>query len=597
MDYYCSDCENLDCKCFKKFVQNVSKRDVPITSARTVILTNLYDLVGKMQYSIFSDKFINQILNVGKNGKTDKGDVVWINTDGITIDGLQEKVDQIKQTIIETFTADAASLAAVDAVLAPAAADTAVDAAAVAAALAPAALANYNKFITRIYEQLEKTTFLYGKPNDKILEYEEKFYSVYEDNPLYNHKDTAFACGIFSKDNDLYLCSSGLKNNVFNIFYALKSTPDIRLNYNHDENVVIAQSLIAVLKVFVYIQLYEIIKKPAASAATVATALQANPDGVINSNIYNIITDFNTILTRYDLFVHVPDEIKNDREVDLNELIEICCTKINGVYLKPKDYTKTLVANIKLDDDLTFFVNIDGITLHFIENIDYRDNYFAKQRNLKKITGQYIPFKRNINDSVSCFNGTECAEPKLFNWLITKEILKKNEPFNFSCFWHGPPNDDTMTMYVTKFSPDIRKKLFLLGYYSYLLKEKNRDTFQINLSYNPFYFNPVFNNIMVPCSGCQINYDDILNNKITDSSYSWDASSCKKDIPLSATLYSPPVSRSNTGEVVEGEFDYGRGGKKTNKSRQNKTKRIKKSKKSKTRKTKGKKRHNSRKLR
>jgi hypothetical protein len=162
----------------------------------------------------------------------------------------------------------------------------------------------------------------------------------------------------------------------------------------------------------------------------------------------------------------------------------------------------------------------------------------------------------------------------------------------------------------------------------YNLKSKfeNYDDVDVMVKLTSVLTQEDFNNIMLPCSGCQINYDDILNNKIENDgftlneNYSWDSSSCGTFIPLYNTIYSPSVSRSNSSQEEEAPerreeerpwegmpTPWDGGGKKTNKSgqnktktnksRQNKTKKIKKSKKSKTRKTKGKKRHNSRKLR
>jgi hypothetical protein len=148
---YCSDCSNLDCSCFKKFVQNVSKRNVPSTSARITLLNDLYNLVGTMQYNIFSDAFIEEIK------KSLERESLYIDCSNIKLTDLEAKILLRKDLIIKNFTpSDANSSSSSD-----------------------ASKLNYEKFMNRIYNQLERTTFLYGKPNNNILYYEEKFYSLF----------------------------------------------------------------------------------------------------------------------------------------------------------------------------------------------------------------------------------------------------------------------------------------------------------------------------------------------------------------------------------------------------------------------------------
>jgi hypothetical protein len=695
MEDYCSDCSNLDCSCFKKFVQNVSKRNVPSTSARITLLNNLFTLVGTMQYNIFSDAFIAEI-------KKSLGDIsLYIDCSDITLTYLKAKILLLKSLIIEKIKLPDANSSSSS-----------------SSSISSNSEINYENFMKRIYDQLERTTFLYGKPNNNILYYEEIFYSNYENNEAYKTIYTKHACGIFYKDDNLYLCCSGFKKNIFNIFYALKSIPDIRLN-EHKET--IGKNLIIILKIFIYIALlkfnesfrtanlkikhteeeegrsvdirnitdytsfYQNLLKLFGDPITEGGEVQEgtftfrsrvlkkfrqldigdqnffiggrnflrfqfddnskfdeNRENYLsnftlyNGNIDTIIADFQEILIRNELFDHVEADIKREEEgrFNLNKqaLISKCIQETNGIEnCNPQIYSDTLTLRLTLPDILTLHDSNRDKNLNFIENVKYRDNYFETQSDKNKIKGQYIPFKRVQDDELVCYNGSTCVEPKLFNWLINnRKIEKGKKPEFFSCFWHGPKSPNSMTMFVAQTSSDDKKKLFLLGYYSYLflLQDKalqDKAHIPINSFLKPEKLNPVFNNIMLPCSGCQINYDDILNNKIENDgftlneNYSWDSSSCGTFIPLYNTIYSPSVSRSNSSQEEEaperreeerpweGPTPWSGGGKKTNKSgqnktktnksRQNKTKKIKKSKKSKTRKTKGKKRHNSRKLR
>jgi len=666
---YCSDCSNLDCSCFKKFVQNVSKRNVPSTSARISLLNNLFTLVGTMQYNIFSDAFIEEI----KNSPNRKDQILYIDCSDIKLTVLAEKIQNLKAVI-------STKIKPPD-----------VNSSSSSSSSSDASEINYEKFMNRIYNQLERTTFLYGKPNNNILYYEEKFYYLYN-NEIYKTTFSKLACGVFNKDNNIYICSSGFKNNIFNIFYALKSIPYIRLN-EHKET--IGKNLIIILKMFIYNQLLEFNEIFRSANLTIKHTKEGEENkenkviisnittdytsfyqnllklfgdpitegvqegefkykaGVIqkfrqlnignnnflrfqlnsiskfeedrknllskftfyNGNIDTIIADFQEILINTGLIDHVEADIKSGSNLNKPELISKCLQETNLIEnCNPEIYSETLIQDITLPDNLSLYDDVRKIYLNFIENVEYRDNYYRNQHDRTQIKNQYIPFKRLNKNLVRCSNGTECAEPKLFNWLIKNNIIEiGKKPEFFSCFWHGS-NSGNMTMYVPKTGED-KKKLFLLGYYSYLLE--NKAPIPIKSFLVPEKLNPVFNNIMFPCSGCQINYDDILNNKITDPNYSWDSSSCGTVIPLYDTIYSVPVSRSNSGENEQYEEEqYGSGPKhfpwynavkktnksrhnktKTNKSRPNKTKKIKKSKKSKTRKTKGKKRHNSCKLR
>lgn len=532
----CSDCSNIFCDCFTQFVQNISKKETPKTSASINLLNKLFTLVTEMQYNVFSDYYLHEIIKESK-------ETFYVNTE-VDVSKLEETIMQKINYIAEKIDRT-----------------------------------NIEVFMNNLIQQLFKTTFVCGIPNNEILYYEEIVYFEYNRYNL-----VSFASGSYYKEC-MFVSSSGYKNNSFNIVYTLLALIKLRTNFRIQYDL---QDIIrTVFKIFIYFKLllfdsklskikvllngkkfsildidyyllYSEIEKLDKLHDKPFVLIGDKELKIINDSSYGLkanITSFKAILRENHLKI---EEFFSDymmllshfkyRDDDLPSLIGLIYEESFHETRLDKDEFKTKMLDLLVLPDRLDIVSRGLFPISFIENISYIGNMHSFQSDKSLIENQYIPFKKNPtknnNGSLVCHNGSLCAEPKLFNYLLDNRIIDKDDNHQFACFWHGELVQSSV-MYVPQNTSDVQKKLFLLGYYYYLVKDNNiRCESFVNDK-----FNPVFNRVMLPCAGCQINSADILSNKIKERGYNWNALNCddeRLDVKQRLTPNSSPIGYGNT---------------------------------------------------
>jgi hypothetical protein len=165
---------------------------------------------------------------------------------------------------------------------------------------------------------------------------------------------------------------------------------------------------------------------------------------------------------------------------------------------------------------------------------------------IPRINNQFIPFKFKSNGQLNCHNGSTCSEPKLFNWLITNKIIEKNKQDNiFGSFNLGYALKDidankthsSYSIYTDTKSTDVHKKLYMLGYFLYILQNYSSASYDDTIRANDLFYEIsehsdlklpfILLDLMLPCQGCKMNYRNIITN---DFGEAWSPKFCEKQI-------------------------------------------------------------------
>jgi hypothetical protein len=155
--------------------------------------------------------------------------------------------------------------------------------------------------------------------------------------------------------------------------------------------------------------------------------------------------------------------------------------------------------------------------LVYVYNKSYRDKYYENKPDQLIVNENFVPFKRMCDKKMVCFNGSTCAEPVLFNFL-NKAVPRSIENRSFGCFWLGDSKDKDVSDYIVSSSKTSTDKLYERFVYHDLL---------VKLGNNVFPIISVAQNLMIACPGCQMNFNNILENKIDK----WDHTGCDITLP------------------------------------------------------------------
>jgi hypothetical protein len=230
-------------------------------------------------------------------------------------------------------------------------------------------------------------------------------------------------------------------------------------------------------------------------------------------------------------------------------LHNVSSKNFDDLQLGSSSIMKLTKINESIKDKIKYFDNVHftlGETpIIFVENYNYKLNFCMDQAQ-HIIDNQFIPFKVKSQDELNCHNGSTCAEPKLFNWLISNNIIKAGKRDNiFGSFnlgyslnnIEGKQSYSGYSIYTEPSSSDTHKKLYTLGYFLYILKNYASAPPDAPLTADDLIYEIssledrplpiILLDLMLPCQGCKMNYLDIIHNHLGKT---WSSKFCNQKI-------------------------------------------------------------------
>lgn len=243
-------------------------------------------------------------------------------------------------------------------------------------------------------------------------------------------------------------------------------------------------------------------------------------------------------LNSFELFGLTTMILDNELSKDIEDvpLGSNCIMKLTKI-------TESIKDKIKYFDNVHFMLGRTPII--FVENYNYKFN-FCMDQEIHNIDNQFIPFKIKSQDELNCHNGSTCAEPKLFNWLISNNYIKPGKRDNiFGSFnlgyglnnIEGTQSYSGYSIYTEQSSSDTHRKLYTLGYLLYILKNYTSTPPDAPLTADDLFYDirsledrplpMILLDLMLPCQGCKMNYLDIINNNLGQT---WSSKFCNQKI-------------------------------------------------------------------